>query len=154
MLIAAISCSLLTLQPYTNAKLGAGGDASEKSSAASISGDDDSSGSVSDGTDDDADGDDDEDEEKLGRKMQQERIAKVGGWFNYLKTMTTFLPYVLPYQSGPMRRWFLVYGLCTLYYRAAAVLIPRQLGDFTEALTQSHGTGSFLVHRAPALETN
>lgn len=94
----------------------------------------------SNGSDDDEDEDEDDKEMK---KLQKQRITEQGGWFGYLKGFLIFLPYVLPYKDRITQLWMLVMLVGIAAERVLTLMIPRQLGVVTEALTNVGTTGKY-----------
>ncbi|KAL1617656.1 hypothetical protein SLS54_007660 [Diplodia seriata] len=84
---------------------------------------------------------DDEDDEV--KELQQKRLKEQGGWWGYLKGFMVFLPYIWPYNNRRMQLWLGVCLFSIIVERFLTVLIPRQLGIITDALSDSRETGYF-----------
>ncbi|KAL1640688.1 hypothetical protein SLS58_006702 [Diplodia intermedia] len=84
---------------------------------------------------------DDEDDEV--KELQQKRLKEQGGWWGYLKGFMVFLPYIWPYNNRRMQLWLSVLLFSIIVERFLTVLIPRQLGIITDALSDSRETGYF-----------
>ncbi|KAG6123709.1 hypothetical protein E4U38_001078, partial [Claviceps purpurea] len=100
---------------------------------------------VAGGTNDDGgdgnDGSGEEDEEdKEIKSKQQKRLEEAGGWLGYLKTLTVFLPVILPYNHRPTQLWIIALMLCIGAQRFLTYMVPRQFSLLTEAVTQSTAT--------------
>lgn len=93
-----------------------------------------------DGGDDDS-GDGDDDEREIA-ELQKKRLQEQGGWLGYLKGFLVFLPCILPYKDRYTQFWLLVLVICVTIQRFLTLMIPRQLGAVTDALTDQVGGGA------------
>ncbi|KAG6111446.1 hypothetical protein E4U13_004826 [Claviceps humidiphila] len=101
----------------------------------------DTGGTNDDGGDgNDGSGEEDEEDKEIKSK-QQKRLEEAGGWLGYLKTLTVFLPVILPYNHRPTQLWIVALMLCIGAQRFLTYMVPRQFSLLTEAVTQSTGTG-------------
>lgn len=87
----------------------------------------------------------DEDEKEI-RELQKRRLQEHGGWLGYLKGFRIFLPRIVPYKDRYTQFWLVVLIACVAIQRVLTLMIPRQLGAITDALTAhvNHGTGMTL----------
>ncbi|KAB2580447.1 Heavy metal tolerance protein [Lasiodiplodia theobromae] len=92
--------------------------------------------------DSDKDDDSDDDDEEM-KELQQKRLEEEGGWWGYLKGFVIFLPLIWPYNNRRMQFWLGVLVLTLTAERFLTVLIPRQLGIITDALSNAGETRYF-----------
>ncbi|KAK0661411.1 Heavy metal tolerance protein [Lasiodiplodia hormozganensis] len=86
----------------------------------------------------DSDKDDDsDDEDEEMKELQQKRLEEEGGWWGYLKGFMIFLPLIWPYNNRRMQFWLGILLLAIVVERFLTVLIPRQLGIITDALSNA-----------------
>jgi hypothetical protein len=89
-----------------------------------------------------SDGDEEEEEEdddKEVKEQQRKRLEEQGGWLNYLKGFSLFLPYLWPKDNKKVQLCLLVLAMDVVVDRFLHILIPRQIGIITNKLTM--GTG-------------
>jgi hypothetical protein len=79
------------------------------------------------------------------QKQQRKRIEEEGGWWGYIKGFSIFFPYLWPKNDRQTQLDIAVLLFCMIVTRFLKVLIPRQLGIITNALTSSYGTGESTV---------
>lgn len=92
--------------------------------------------------DSDKDDDSDDDDEEV-KELQQKRLEEEGGWWGYLKSFLIFLPLIWPYNNRRMQFWLGVLLMTLTAERFLTVLIPRQLGIITDALSNAGETKYF-----------
>lgn len=92
-----------------------------------------------DGDDSDGDNDEDNDDDKEIMALQEKRLQEHGGWLGYLRGFVIFLPCILPYKDRYTQFWLLVLISCVVVQRVLTLMIPRQLGTITDALTDYAG---------------
>ncbi|KAL1636599.1 hypothetical protein SLS56_001184 [Neofusicoccum ribis] len=84
----------------------------------------------------------DEDNDEDIKKLQKQRLREQGRW-NYFKEFLIFVPYIWPSKDRGMQFWLLAMLFSLVVERFLNVLIPRQLGIITNALTGAAGTRHF-----------
>jgi hypothetical protein len=98
-------------------------------------------GSVStdaDDSDSDSDSDDDDDDKEV-KKQQRKRLEEQGGWLNYLKDFSIFLPYLWPKDNKKIQFCLVILAVDVVADRFLNILIPRQIGTITNKLTMDTG---------------
>jgi ABC-type transport system involved in Fe-S cluster assembly fused permease/ATPase subunit len=81
-------------------------------------------------SDDESDVDSEDDPEM--RKIRKKRLQETGGWWNYLKDFSIFLPYLIPRKDRKVQACLVISLLCLTCNRFLIILIPRQLGIITD----------------------
>ena len=76
---------------------------------------------------------DSEDDPEM-RKIRKKRLQETGGWWNYFKDFSIFLPYLIPRQDRKVQACLVVNLLCLTCNRFLHILIPRQLGIITDKI--------------------
>ncbi|KAL5349206.1 hypothetical protein ACLOAV_005494 [Pseudogymnoascus australis] len=83
-------------------------------------------------SDDESDADSEDDPEM--RKIRKKRLQETGGWWNYLKDFSIFLPYLIPRKDRKVQACLVVSLLCLTCNRFLNILIPLQLGIITDKI--------------------
>lgn len=83
-------------------------------------------------SDDESDVDSEDDPEM--RKIRKKRLQETGGWWNYLKDFSIFLPYLIPRKDRKVQACLVVSLLCLTCNRFLNILIPLQLGIITDKI--------------------
>ncbi|KZF19752.1 hypothetical protein L228DRAFT_40172 [Xylona heveae TC161] len=93
-------------------------------------------------TSEEDDGEDSEQEEAgKARSRISERLKRDGNWWAYAKEFSVFFPFIWPAKYPRLQFCMTVVGLCFLAGRVLSVLVPRQLGIITDALTNGKDSG-------------
>jgi hypothetical protein len=87
----------------------------------------------------DHDDEDEEDEDKEVKEQQRKRLEEQGGWLNYLKGFSLFLPYLWPKDNRKVQLCLIVLAADVVVDRFLNILIPRQIGIITNKLTMNDG---------------
>lgn len=92
------------------------------------------------GTDAEQDTDDTDDEDDKEFKQLQRSMDEQGS-LGYLKSFSAIVPYIWPHKNQTIQLWLGGMVVSVVSERFLAVLIPRQLGIITDALTGISETG-------------
>jgi hypothetical protein len=97
-------------------------------------------GALATGSDDDDEEDEDEeDDDKEIKEQQRKRLEEQGGWLNYLKGFSLFLPYLWPKDNRKVQCCLIILAMDVVVDRFLNILVPRQIGIITNKLTMNNG---------------
>ena len=89
--------------------------------------------------DSDSENDSDTDKNKNTRaarvkKLRNEKLQTLGGWWDYLKGFSIFLPYLVPRNNRKVQFCVAISIACLGCHRVLNILIPQQLADVTDSI--------------------
>ncbi|CAG7961500.1 unnamed protein product [Penicillium olsonii] len=68
------------------------------------------------------------------KKLRDEQLQTYGGWWDYLKGFSIFLPYLVPRNNRPVQLCVVVSVACLACHRVLNIVIPQQLADVTDSI--------------------
>ena len=68
------------------------------------------------------------------KRLRKERLHSLGGWWNYLKDFSIFLPYLVPRNNRKVQLCVATSVVCIACHRVLNILIPQQLADVTDSI--------------------
>ncbi|KAJ5748841.1 uncharacterized protein N7511_010537 [Penicillium nucicola] len=68
------------------------------------------------------------------KRLRKERLHSLGGWWNYLKDFSIFLPYLVPRNNPKVQLCIAISVVCIGFHRALNILVPQQLADVTDSI--------------------
>lgn len=68
------------------------------------------------------------------KRLRREQLHSLGGWWNYLKDFSIFLPYLVPRNSRKVQLCIATSVVCVACHRILNILIPQQLADVTDSI--------------------
>jgi ABC-type transport system involved in Fe-S cluster assembly fused permease/ATPase subunit len=68
------------------------------------------------------------------KRLRKERLHSLGGWWNYLKDFSIFLPYLVPRNNRKVQLCIATSVACIACHRVLNILIPQQLADVTDSI--------------------
>jgi hypothetical protein len=72
--------------------------------------------------------------ESLSPLLRNEKLQSIGGWWDYLKGFSIFLPYLVPRNHLKVQLCIATSIFCLVCHRALNILIPQQLADVTDSI--------------------
>lgn len=74
------------------------------------------------------------------KRLRSEKLQTIGGWWDYLRGFSIFLPYLIPKNNRKVQLCIVTSAFCLVCHRVLNILIPQQLADVTD---------SIFAHKAP-----
>ncbi|KAJ5294128.1 hypothetical protein N7508_008949 [Penicillium antarcticum] len=68
------------------------------------------------------------------KRLRKERLHSLGGWWNYLKDFSIFLPYLVPRNNPKVQLCIATSIVCIGCHRVLNILVPQQLADVTDSI--------------------
>ncbi|KAJ5130569.1 uncharacterized protein N7515_006608 [Penicillium bovifimosum] len=68
------------------------------------------------------------------KRLRNEQLQTLGGWWEYLKGFAIFLPYLVPRNNRKVQFCIAVSIFCLSCHRVLNILIPQQLADVTDSI--------------------
>lgn len=68
------------------------------------------------------------------KRLRNEKLQSIGGWWDYLKGFSIFLPYLVPRNNRKVQLCIATSIFCLVCHRALNILIPQQLADVTDSI--------------------
>jgi ABC-type transport system involved in Fe-S cluster assembly fused permease/ATPase subunit len=68
------------------------------------------------------------------KKLRNEKLQTFGGWWDYLKGFSIFLPYLVPRNNRMVQFCVATSIACLSCHRVLNILIPQQLADVTDSI--------------------
>jgi ABC-type transport system involved in Fe-S cluster assembly fused permease/ATPase subunit len=68
------------------------------------------------------------------KKLRNEKLQTFGGWWDYLKGFSIFLPYLVPRNNPKVQFCVATSIACLACHRVLNILIPQQLADVTDSI--------------------
>ncbi|KAJ5384434.1 hypothetical protein N7517_002345 [Penicillium concentricum] len=68
------------------------------------------------------------------KRLRNEKLQSFGGWWDYLKGFSIFLPYLVPRKNRKVQLCIATSIFCLVCHRALNILIPQQLADVTDSI--------------------
>ncbi|KAG0159489.1 hypothetical protein PDIDSM_7011 [Penicillium digitatum] len=68
------------------------------------------------------------------KRLRNEKLQSIGGWWDYLKGFSIFLPYLVPRNHLKVQLCIATSIFCLVCHRALNILIPQQLADVTDSI--------------------
>ncbi|KAJ5960504.1 uncharacterized protein N7479_007654 [Penicillium vulpinum] len=68
------------------------------------------------------------------KRLRNEKLQSIGGWWDYLKGFSIFLPYLIPRKNPKVQLCIATSIFCLVCHRALNILIPQQLADVTDSI--------------------
>ncbi|KAJ5468008.1 hypothetical protein N7475_005760 [Penicillium sp. IBT 31633x] len=68
------------------------------------------------------------------KRLRNEKLQTLGGWWDYLKGFSIFLPYLVPKDNRKVQLCIATNIFCLGCHRVLNILIPQQLADVTDSI--------------------
>jgi ABC-type transport system involved in Fe-S cluster assembly fused permease/ATPase subunit len=68
------------------------------------------------------------------KRLRNEQLQTLGGWWEYLKGFSIFLPYLVPRSNRNVQVCIATSVFCLACHRVLNILIPQQLADVTDSI--------------------
>ncbi|CAI7579936.1 unnamed protein product [Penicillium glandicola] len=68
------------------------------------------------------------------KRLRNEKLQSIGGWWDYLRGFSIFLPYLVPRKNRRVQLCIATSIFCLTCHRALNILIPQQLADVTDSI--------------------
>ncbi|KAJ5163680.1 uncharacterized protein N7500_005510 [Penicillium coprophilum] len=68
------------------------------------------------------------------KRLRNGKLQSLGGWWDYLKGFSIFLPYLIPRKNRKVQLCIATSIFCLVCHRALNILIPQQLADVTDSI--------------------
>ncbi|KAJ5773629.1 hypothetical protein N7457_008525 [Penicillium paradoxum] len=68
------------------------------------------------------------------KRLRNGKLQTLGGWWDYLKGFSIFLPYLVPRNNRKVQLCIAANVFCLVCHRVLNILIPQQLADVTDSI--------------------